>query len=366
MSELVPAETHPAHSPDASRWTEGLALVGQWLAETSGNTRTTYADAIGFPYHPVTGSFRDTSLLRNGVTWLAWCARNGVHLLDAKRLHVLAWIETVNASRHPETGEPLSKRSRAQMVSVASSFYTWAVHEGHTEINPVAAVNRKKQGLGTSKDKSPTRSLSKAEAHAVIKAADNDPVEAVRLRSTAIIALLFEVGPRVSEICNATLADMYVQDGRRVLHVELKGKKDHYFALPPSVCRRIDAYLASRKDMELLPARRGQVSASTTPLFATANGKPMHRAEVLALVKRIAKLSGIDRPESVHPHVGRHTYITEARRQGHATSAIKNSVGHEYESTTDRYGVHILNLENSPAYGVAEAFEQELNERGEK
>lgn len=374
MTDLVPVEPLPVPNPDQDRWETALTLVGLWLGEASGNTRTTYADAIGWPFYLNTvpdrkdkhgnivkaghsaGDLRGYRGMRYGATWLAWCLDEGVHLFDAKRAHVLNWLDDVEDAHHPDTDKPLTKRSKAAMLAAVSSFYIWAMREGHAEINPVALVNRAKKGLNTSKDKSPTRSLSKAEAHAVLTAADSDPVESVRLRSAAIVALML-IGPRVSEVCAATLADMFVQDGRRVLHVVLKGNKDHWFALPPEVCRRIDAYLASRKDVSRLPARRGQVSASTTPLFATETGGHMQRSEVWRLWERIARLSGIDDPGSVHPHVGRHTFVTEARRQGHATAAIQNSVGHEFASTTDRYGTHIMNLENSPAYGVAAAFE---------
>lgn len=354
MTELVAVE--PSLSAEDERWQALLQLVGQWLVEYSGHSRTAYADAVGWPYR-ADGTWRGYAATRCGMGWLAWCWANGLHPFDAKRLHVLAWIEAFTAVKHPDTGESISKRSRAQMVSTASSFYVWAMHDGHTELNPVALVDRRKKGLQATKDPSPTRSLSKDEVHALIRAADRDPVESVQLRTSAIIALLFQVGPRVSEICNATLADMYTQDGRRVLRSEIKGHKEHIFALPPQVCARIDAYLASRRDLDRLPARRGRGSASTTPIFATSTGKSMKREEVGVLVKRIAELAGLDNPHTVHPHVARHSFITEARRQGFANDSIQHAVGHGYGSTTARYGVHIINLERSPAYGVADAFE---------
>lgn len=345
MTELAPATSFDA---DAERWATGLHLVGQWLVEYTGNSRATYADAIGWPYRP-NGGWRGYEAVRRGLGWLGWCHGQGLHLLDAKRLHVLAWVGVINTSG-------LAKRSRAQMLSAAASFYTWATHEGHAEHNPAGDIDRKKQGLRTGQDPSGSRSLSAEEVRAILQAADNDPVTYVRLRSAAVVALLL-VGPRVSEICRATLADMKVMDGARALHVVLKGGRDHWFALPPMVCHRVDAYLVDRKDVQRLPARRGEVSASTTPLIATASGAPIGRGEVLGLVKRLARQSGIDDPASVHPHVFRHTYITEARRQGHLTDEIRASVGHAYSSTTDRYGKHVLALQRSPAYGVAAMFE---------
>jgi integrase/recombinase XerD len=351
-ADLLPV---PAFDADQERWDAALRLVGEWLMEHSGTTRVTYADSIGWP-RIATGSKRQGQwrgyTAREGLTWLGWCHSNGVHLFDAKRLHVLAWID-----RCADTS--LAKRSRIQMVSAASSFYTWAAQNGHTETNPIALISRKKKKLQVGQDPSPTRSLSEAEAKALIKAADNDPIKAVRLRTSAIMLLLFSVGCRVGEVCNATLGDMRVQDGDRVLHCEVKGGKRHDYALPPEVCQRLDAYLASRDDINRLPVRRGRESSAHTPLFATASGKPYNRREVLTLVKRIARLAGLDDPDGMHPHVGRHTYITEARRLNYGGDDIQHSVGHRDRATTDKYGTHILNLKKSPAYGVAARFAPE-------
>jgi site-specific recombinase XerD len=347
-AELVPADQLPSHG-DGGEEDNVLRLVREWLfVGFKDNSRATYADSIGWPY-TAAGEWRGFTS-RRGISLLGWCYTRGVHPLSMDSLNMNAWVEDLNAS-------DLSKRSKAGMVSTASSFYLWAFREGHVPVNPVSYVDRKKKGLNTSSDASPTRSLSQAEAHAMLRAADNDPVASVRLRTAALMALLLEVGPRVSEAVNATLADMSVQDGRRTLKATLKGDREHRYALPPSVCRRIDAYLEARTDMDRLPVKRGQVSASSAPLFATGTGKPMQRSEAYETVRRIAKVAGIDDPKSVHPHVARHSYVTEARRQGHATADIQAAMGHLFASTTDRYGTQILQLERSPAYGVADAFE---------
>lgn len=358
MTELVPVPPLPDRfDNDEGSERQALQLVAQWLAEFTGNSRSTYADAIGWPF-TATAKWRGYGTVRNGVSWLAWCYMHDLDLFAATRLHALAWIDAVHASRHPVTGRPLERRNKALMASAASSFYTWAFREGHAESNPIAALDRNKQGINPAGENSGTRSLSKAEAHAMLTAADNDPVEASRQRTAAIISLLMTVGPRVSEgICNTVIGDMYVQDGRRVLHTVLKGSREHLYPLPSSVCRRIDAYLASRADLRNLPVPRGESGNANTPLFATSSGMPISRREVWALVRRIAELAGIDRPDKVHPHVGRHTVATEIRRQNGTNQDVQNHFGHRFESTSARYGEHIIKLERSPIYGVADAFE---------
>jgi integrase/recombinase XerD len=361
-AQLVTRDAAPVAEPvsgDRARWGALLELVAEWLAEHAGHSRTTYADAIGYPHHPVTGQPRDVSALRNGVAFLPWCAAAGVHpLTDVKRIHVLAWIEALGITPHPVTDKLLGKSTRAQMVSAVSSFFTWATQEGHVAANPVQ-VNRRKLKISTAGDTSPTRSLSRAEVAALQRAADTDRLQRQRLRSSAIIAVLFDVGLRVSELCTLTTADMGVMQGHRVLWLTLKGGRRHVVEMPAPVAERVDAYLASRSGLETRPVVRGQSGGSAAaPLFTTSTGKPLARSEVLRLVKRLAEAAGLDRPQEVHPHVARHSWITTARELGIEPSVIQEHVGHVDGKTTARYGKHALNVANSPARAVAAAYEQ--------
>lgn len=351
MSDLVLVE--PSPSADDERWQGGLALVGAWLLEQSGNTRIAYADSIGWPYTP-SGNPRKTPP-RYGASWLGWCYRNHLDLFAARRLHVLAWIEAVDAARHPVKNTPLETRSKAHMISAVSAFYTWAMQEGHTEVNPAALVNRKKKKMSASQEASPTRSLSVIEVAHLLDAADRDLVESVRLRSSAIMWLLFNVGLRVSELCNLNLSDRVVLDGDWALRVTLKGDRVHDEALPDAALERLERYLTSRHDIVKVPARRGDVSADV-PMFVTNRGERMNRREVLRLVKRLAKAAGLRSPETVHPHVARHSFASEARRRDIEDSRLQNHFGHLQGATTARYGQHVANVANSPAHVVAASY----------
>src|SRR5207248_7417434 len=134
------------------------------------------------------------------------------------------------------------------------------------------------------------------EAALLQRAADNDPVESVRLRSAVIVAFLFRVGLRVSELCNLTMGDLTRNGGSRVAWVTLKGNRRHPYKIPVDVERRMNAYLASRGIGNAI-ARRGESGdSSSVPVIATSSGGPMHRTEVDALVKRLAKHAGIEEP----------------------------------------------------------------------
>lgn len=355
MSQPVPAEVPLGSSAQAAEWERALEYVREWLATHAGNSRVGYADALGYPLHPETGARRDVSRLRNGVAWLPWCAAHGVPPLHATRRHVLAWIEAIAKTPHPRSGRLLSKTSRAHMVSAVSSFYTYTTQDGHTAANPVQ-INRKKLGLATAADTSPTRSLTRDEVAALQQAADADRITAQRPRSSALIAVLFEVGLRVSELVGLRLADMGVMQGARVLWLTLKGSRRHVVVLPADAAGRVDAYLGTRTDLDTRPAVPGAVNPSSPPLFATATGKPVQRSEVLRLVRRLAKQAGLASPDTIHPHTARHTWITTAREVGIEPSVIQDHVGHVDGKTTARYGRHALSVADSPVGKVADAY----------
>lgn len=359
VTELVPVEVLPASNPDGERWAAGIELVREWLNEVKDNTRATYADAIGFPFHPVTDEYRDFRTLRNGVTWLAWCARNGVQLLDVTRRDVVEWTEALRTARSPKPPHDLlSASTRAHTFTAASSFYTWAMENGHIEVSPIKMVSRKKLGVKLQKRPSPTRSLSEDEVGSLQAAADGDPVELVRLRSSALIAFLTCTGVRIEEALRLRMSDIEHTGGVRMVWVTLKGDESHPVAIPPEVGERLDRYHESRgigKDIAL----PGQEGGSDSPfLFATGSGKRMGQKEARELLVRLAERAGLTAPETVTPHVMRHTHITELQKLGLADTTIQKHIGHRQVETTQRYGHHVRALEDSPAFLAARAFEQ--------
>lgn len=377
MNDLVPTAPLPVPNPDRERWEDALELVGLWLAETKGNTRTTYADAIGWPRYLTTvpdrkdkrgqvttkghhaGDSRDTSTLRNGVTWLLWCARNGIHLLDADRTAVVAWTEALRATPHPKTGELLDHATRGHTFTAASSFYTWAMKAGHTLTNPMVLVDRRKLGVDIPKVDSPTRSLTRREIAKLQLAADSDPVESVRLRSSALVAVLYRLGLRVSELCNMRTDNLERTGGVRVVWVKLKGDRPHPYKIPAEARTRLERYLTSRGIGNVV-AVRGQHGGTSAPMFATASGGKMDRSEVGKLLQRLAGYADINDPGTVTPHTARHSLSTALREEGVADEKIQRLFGHKQAETTARYGKHVLELMNSPSDVADEVFEQEM------
>lgn len=104
------------------------------------------------------------------------------------------------------------------MVSAASALYDWLCEEDELDTNPFASINRKKKGVSNSRneharDSPKTRSLTLVEVAMLQDAADNDRITATRLRSAAIVAVLFQVGLRVSELTGLSIGDISIMRG---------------------------------------------------------------------------------------------------------------------------------------------------------
>jgi integrase/recombinase XerD len=375
VNDLVSAGAAPVRDPDGERRAAELKLVHDWLSEQSRNTRLSYADAIGYPFHPSTigqdkpwpppqETFRDTQTLRNGVTWVQWTSDTGRHMLDVKRADVVAWAEALREEPHPETGDPLTRQTRGLTFTAASSFYRWLVEEGHIEYSPFLQVNRKKLEVEISQDNSPTRRLTLAEAAKLQWAADNDPQVSLRLRHSALVALLYRLGPRVSEVINADVEDILLMEGVRVLRVTLKGGRVHFYKIPKDVWARLEPYLLSR-GIGTTVAKQGQ-AGGRTPLLVTASGGRLDRSNVTAVLQRLAEFGGIEEPSSVSPHTARHTLINALRKAGYSDEEIAKIVGHKSTTTTGRYGDTALQLVNSPLDTANEMYEQALVDLPEK
>lgn len=268
--------------------------------------------------------------------WLAFCAAAGLNPLGAARVHGDAFARWLDAGP-----APLAPRTLARKLSAISSWYGYATEEGVIPANPFARVRRPK----VERFQSETAGLTEDEARAMVAAADAAP-GLTGLRTAAFIRLMIELGPRVSEALAATLADLGHQRGHRTLRIVGKGQKTRVRNLPPATAAALDAYLAARA-----AAAGVTVEELSGPLFATASGRPLDRADAYRLVVKIAKSAGL--AAKVTPHALRHTFATVASDRGASVKQLQHALGHASSSTTDIY-IHARDqVERDPSQLVA-------------
>ena len=207
-------------------------LVRRWLlGKRSPHTRTAYA----------------TDMAR----WLSWCdqlhvdpllvQRAGRETTGVSRSHVEAWARSLEAAGAPAT-------TVARRLSAVSSWYGWLLQGDHVTASPVEHVTRPE----VDRDTSATPGMTRAQAAALMAAADTDPHDNAP-RTAAIVAVLLYTGLRVGELLGADVDDLGHNRGHRTLTVTRKGGKRAELALPAPATARLDTYLTSRPDLGTPP-----------------------------------------------------------------------------------------------------------------
>lgn len=298
------------HSDDLPR------LVSLWIASfKSPNTRRSYVQ--GFK------------------RWDAFCRSVNIHPLQARRPHVESFMRDMEAQGVPDT-------TQAHALSTASSFYQYAITLDVTDRNPLQHVRRPK----IDPDYSNTEGLTDKEMARLIEAARQNSA-----RSYALVLLLYTLGLRVNGALAADVTDLGYDKGHRVLTYTKKGGTLAKLPIPPITADALDQYLQGR---------------TKDALFITRSGARMAEPEVWKMLRRLAKRAGLPQADTIHPHVLRHGFITDALERKVPLHIVQDAVGHADPRTTQRYNRARGRLDGHPAYAVADHMAGLLEDRKEE
>ena len=340
--EPVPAEDGGALSAEQ--------LVRRWLVtRRSPHTRFNYGLDLGVRLPrpgSKTGGIDPGMNEARAPAWLPYCEAFGVDPLGGvSEEHVALWARGMEAAG-------LSPATVARKIAAVSSWYAWLKRHGHAAANPAEDLDRPYVNPDVSK----TPGLTKDQALAILAAADKATTPQA-VRNAAMAALLLYTGARVSEACGATLADLGVDRGHRVLWVTRKGGERQPLVLPAPVLERIDAHLAGRIDLDRLPVRTGDLMATgrDRPLIATANGNPMLPAAVWGLMRQLGRAAGLpaELVKGMGAHSMRHSFATLYLDAGGNLRDLQDAMGHKDPRTTRRYDRARGRLDRSPGYLLA-------------
>ncbi|MEO6847101.1 MAG: site-specific tyrosine recombinase/integron integrase [Chthoniobacterales bacterium] len=145
-------------------------------------------------------------------------------------------------------------------------------------------------------------------------------------RDRAILELLYASGLRVSELCNARLETLSLDEGW--IRVVGKGNKVRMVPVGTKACETISRYL----DQE----RPGLVGKKTGgEIFLSVRGKKLTPARIWQLLKEVAKRAGLE--TNVYPHLLRHSFATHLLANGADLRIIQEMLGHADIATTQVY-----------------------------
>ena len=222
------------------------------------------------------------------------------------------------AARHALTRATTANRR----LTVFRRFFRWAVREGVLPSDPTVRMLSAKQALRVPK------TLSEAEVEALLAAPLVDTP--LGLRDRAMFELIYACGLRVTELVSLKVFQVSLSEG--VLRVMGKGSKERLVPFGAVAAEWLERYLAQAR-----PALLG--SQLNEALFVTArgskSGEAMTRVMFWTLVKKYARIAGIQRPLS--PHTLRHAFATHLLNHGADLRAVQMLLGHADISTTTIY-----------------------------
>ncbi len=215
----------------------------------------------------------------------------------------------------------ISPRSQARIIAGIRSFFKYLRLEGVIDHDPSALIESPR----------PSRHLpdvlSLEEIDAMLAMIPQGKEET--LRNTTIIELLYGSGLRVSELTEARISRLNLDEG--FLLVEGKGSKQRLVPLSPTAADLLRAYLRERSLRNVKPD-------ASDIIFLSRLGRGMSRVMVFYIIRDLAALAGIKK--KVSPHTLRHSFATHLLEGGASLRAIQELLGHESITTTEIY-VHI-------------------------
>jgi integrase/recombinase XerC len=217
--------------------------------------------------------------------------------------------------------EGVGSRSLSRTLSALRMFYRFLERRGLGKNDAVRAVALPKLPHSVPKP------LTAPKATALVGGADianPDAADWIVARDTAVLALLYGSGLRISEALSLARRDAPIR-GRDMLRVTGKGDKMRVVPVLPIVREAVERYLA------LCPMTLG----ADDPLFVGARGGQLSPRIIQLLIARSRVALGL--PETATPHALRHSFATHLLGAGADLRAIQELLGHASLSTTQGY-----------------------------
>ncbi len=210
--------------------------------------------------------------------------------------------------------------SISRKLASVRAFFQYLLMEGVINRNPSRALEgpRVKRPL--------PRAISEEEV-ARLLAAPTQVDGPTGLRDQAILELLYATGMRVSELAALRLDDIDLE--RNTVRCRGKGDKEREIPIHELAAQKLLTYLEEGRP-HLCDAR-----CATQALFLNRRGKPLTRQGIWLIIKKYAKMAGIE--AKVTPHVLRHSVATHLLREGAHLREVQELLGHANLATTQRY-----------------------------
>jgi len=227
------------------------------------------------------------------------------------------WVYFSGSRRDPE--KPLALATQGARLSAVRSFFRYLARCEVLLYDPSDTLERPRFAQSL-----PRTVLSEKQTLRLLNAPDvGTPLG---LRDRAILELLYATGIRNEELRGLKLTDVDREKG--LLRVMGKGSRERIVPVGRIALNWLTLYLAK--------ARPSLLNGRPAPLlFPSKNGRRITGENLIHMVRKYARKAAL--PESVTPHVLRHTCATHLLRAGADIREIQSLLGHRSISSTQIY-----------------------------
>lgn len=208
--------------------------------------------------------------------------------------------------------------ARVELIAV-KIFFRWLTVRKHIATDPADPI------LPPRQEKRLPHSLNESEARQLVESVTG--AAPLDRRDRAILELFYASGIRLSELADARLENLSLEEGW--IRVTGKGSKTRLSPVGVASREALEAWLKHGRP-ELVGAK------TQSHIFISRNGTRLTTARIQQIVKERAEQCGLDAAR-VHPHLLRHSFATHLLNNGADLRVIQEMLGHADISTTQIY-----------------------------
>jgi len=235
---------------------------------------------------------------------------------DSKMLDdFLGWLRGANGSHSRG-----SESSNSRTIVTVRNLYKFIASNNHT-VNPIKDYSPPKI------PKRLPKALKVAEVMALIEAAKFGE-DAISVRNSALIEVLYATGARVSEVVNLEISN--VAEIANTMTLKLSGKGGKERVVP------IGIYARNSLDQYLILSRPNLLRKKSNPsLFLNSRGDALSRQSAWEIIATLAERANVE--TRVTPHAIRHSFATHLLDGGADIRVVQELLGHSSVTTTQIY-----------------------------